>query len=217
MRNIVLIPLRGGSKGIKNKNLKLFNGKALCSYVIESSLNCEDIDETWVSTEDQKIKDFIKENHPKVKVFDRNPLFSTDTASTESVINEFLTIKSINKDYNIVLLQATSPLTSSFMITQAINQYKSNKLDSLLSVVRFKRFFWSDKGESINYDYKNRPRRQDFKGELMENGALYIFNVNGFISASNRLFGKIGTYIMPDNTAIELDEGNDWIILEKLA
>lgn len=217
MKNIVLIPLRGGSKGIKNKNLKLFNGKALCSYVIESSLNCEDIDETWVSTEDQKIKDFIKENHPKVKVFDRDPLFSTDTASTESVINEFLTIKSINKEYNVVLLQATSPLTSSFMITQAINQYKRNKLDSLLSVVQFKRFFWSDKGESLNYDYRNRPRRQDFKGELMENGALYIFNVNGFILSSNRLFGKIGTYIMPDNTSIELDEENDWIILEKLA
>lgn len=62
----------------------------------------------------------------------------------------------------------------------------------------------------------NRPRRQNFKGELMENGAFYINTVSNILKSGNRLSGKIGIYEMPEYTATEIDEPDDWTILENL-
>jgi N-acylneuraminate cytidylyltransferase len=81
---------------------------------------------------------------------------------------------------------------------------------------RTKRFFWNENGTPINYDYKNRPRRQDFDGMLMENGAFYISSIGNIKKYKNRLSGKIAIYEMPEYTAIEIDEEDDWIIAEKL-
>jgi YrbI family 3-deoxy-D-manno-octulosonate 8-phosphate phosphatase len=82
--------------------------------------------------------------------------------------------------------------------------------------VRNFRFFWNEDGTSKNYDYKNRPRRQDFAGNLMENGAFYINTVTNILASGNRLSGKIGIYEMPEYTATEIDEPDDWAILENL-
>ena len=68
----------------------------------------------------------------------------------------------------------------------------------------------------MNYDYMNRPRRQNFSGMLMENGAFYINTVKNILDNGNRLGGKIGIYEMPEYTATEIDEPDDWIILENL-
>lgn len=86
----------------------------------------------------------------------------------------------------------------------------------MLTCVRNYRFFWNDDGSSMNYDYMNRPRRQNFSGMLMENGAFYINTVGNILSNGNRLGGKIGIYEMPEYTATEIDEPDDWMILEKL-
>ena len=67
-----------------------------------------------------------------------------------------------------------------------------------------------------NYDYQNRPRRQDFSGELMENGAFYINTVKNILAHRNCLGGKIGIYEMPGYTATEIDEPDDWMIIENL-
>ena len=86
----------------------------------------------------------------------------------------------------------------------------------MLTCVRNYRFFWNEDGSSMNYDYMNRPRRQNFSGMLMENGAFYINTVKNILSNGNRLGGKIGIYEMPEYTATEIDEPDDWMILEKL-
>jgi N-acylneuraminate cytidylyltransferase len=78
------------------------------------------------------------------------------------------------------------------------------------------RFFWYEDGTSMNYDYRNRPRRQNFTGMLMENGAFYINTIKNILESSNRLSGHIGVYEMPEYTATEIDEPDDWMILENL-
>lgn len=88
--------------------------------------------------------------------------------------------------------------------------------DSIITCVRNYRFFWNEDGSSINYDYLNRPRRQNFKGMLMENGAFYINSVGNILKNNNRLGVKVGIYEMPGYTATEIDEPDDWIILENL-
>ncbi len=155
---ISIIPARGGSKGIPKKNLKLLNGKPLIAYSIEQSLKSKLIDFTYVSTEDQDIKEVSLSYG--AKVIDRPEEFATDKASTESVLlhaSEFL-----NNDFDIiVLLQPTSPLRLATQIDEAIELLISQKGDSLLSVFENNSFLWAKNGTSINYDYKNRPRRQD--------------------------------------------------------
>jgi N-acylneuraminate cytidylyltransferase len=84
----------------------------------------------------------------------------------------------------------------------------------MLSCVPIKRFFWNANGTPQNYDFYNRPRRQDFDGTLMENGAFYIHTVGGIMKHRCRLGDKVGVYEMPESTAVELDEPHDWLVAE---
>ena len=79
-----------------------------------------------------------------------------------------------------------------------------------------KDFFWNEDGVSLNYNVNNRPRRQDFSGCLMENGAVYINSVKNIFDSKCRLSGNIFVYEMPEHMGIELDEPIDWIIMEEL-
>jgi N-acylneuraminate cytidylyltransferase len=121
------------------------------------------------------------------------------------------------KDSDIfVLVQATSPLTESVHFSEALDMYQRGDFDSILTCVRNYRFFWNDNGTPMNYDYRNRPRRQNFKGMYMENGAFYINTVANILRDKNRLSGRIGIYEMPEYTATEIDEPDDWTVLENL-
>ena len=86
----------------------------------------------------------------------------------------------------------------------------------LFCCCKSKRFYWDENGKALNYDICNRPRRQDFKGSLVENGAFYINSVENIIKTNNRLSGKIGLYEMPEYTFIEIDEPEDWDIAESI-
>ena len=129
---------------------------------------------------------------------------------------EFLNKENYDDKDVFLLVQATSPLTETKDFEEALFKIKKEKTDSLLSCVRVKRFLWNDDKKPINYEYKNRPRRQDFKGVLIENGAFYINSVWNIINFKNRLSGKISIYEMEEYKYIELDEEDDWIIAESL-
>ena len=77
-------------------------------------------------------------------------------------------------------------------------------------------FFWDERGIPINYNPLKRPRRQEFKGTLMENGAFYVTSKKILEQTECRLGGKIGFYEMPFETATEIDEASDWEIVANL-
>jgi N-acylneuraminate cytidylyltransferase len=129
---------------------------------------------------------------------------------------EYIQKRKLPHNEIFMLVQATSPLTETHHFEEAFALFSNSHFDSLLTCVRNYRFFWNANGTSKNYDYKNRPRRQDFPGELMENGAFYINTVENILKDGNRLSGKIGIYEMPEYTASEIDEPDDWAILENL-
>jgi N-acylneuraminate cytidylyltransferase len=116
----------------------------------------------------------------------------------------------------LITIQATSPLLTSLDLESACQSFVSGGYDSMLSAVRTKRFFWTDNARPINYDPMNRPRRQEFLGTLMENGAFYITRRAILEQHKCRLGGRIGIYEMPEASAIEIDEPNDWPIVEPL-
>lgn len=214
---IAFIPVRGGSKSIPLKNIKLFCGKPLVCWNIEALERCELIDLIIVATDSDEIENVvISRDYKKTKIYRRSAESATDTSTTESVMLEYINYAKLDDDTIFMLVQATSPLTDDIHFTEAIQMYKKGEYDSILTCVRNYRFFWTTEGTSLNYDYMNRPRRQNFDGILMENGAFYINKVCNILSSKNRLSGHIGIYEMPEYTANEIDEPSDWLILENI-
>lgn len=214
---LAFIPVRGGSKSIPLKNIKPFCGKPLVCWNIEALESCGFVDEIIVATDSEEIWQTVESRHyAKTRLYHRSAENACDTASTESVMLEYISYAQLAKDSTFMLVQATSPLTESIHFTEALQMYAKGEYDSILTCVRNYRFFWNEDGTSKNYDYKNRPRRQDFDGMLMENGAFYINTVGNILQSGNRLSGKIGIYEMPEYTATEIDEPDDWTILESL-
>ena len=217
MSVIAFIPVRGGSKSIPLKNIKPFCGKPLVCWNIEALERCPEVDEIIVATDSDDIWRTVETQHyNKTKLYRRSAENACDTASTESVMLEYIEYAKLSKKDVFMLVQATSPLTQTAHFTEALQIYKEGSFDSMLTCVRNYRFFWNENGTSMNYDYRNRPRRQNFNGMLMENGAFYINTVENIFESGNRLSGRIGIYEMPEYTAAEIDEPDDWIVLESL-
>lgn len=209
--------MRCGSKSIPFKNIKEFCGKPLVYWNLEALQNSVNIDKIFVATDCKEIKSVVNSFElNKVEVYDRESQNANDTASTEAVMLEFVAKQRFDDNDLFFLVQATSPLTQTKDFDKAIETLKNQNADSLLTCVRTKRFYWNQDGTPYNYDYKNRPRRQDFDGMLMENGAFYINTIANITKDQNRLSGKIAIHEMEEFTAIEIDEEDDWIIAEKI-
>ena len=217
MQKIGIIPLRSGSKSIKNKNRKKMLGRPLFTWVLCEAYK-SNLDKIYVFTDDEKIIEYIKEEYgylERIDVLNRSEESATDEASTEFAMKEF--VKIINYDYDLLcLLQATSPLTTKEDIDLTLKKVEEENYDSALTVVKDKRFIWGEDGKAINYDYNKRPRRQDFEGFLVENGAIYATTKQQFEKSGMRIGRKIATVNMPRDTLLEIDEPEDWFILEKL-
>ncbi len=213
------IPARGGSKGIFGKNIKEFAGKPLIVHSIEYALNCSQIDEVVVSTDDDKIAKIARK--AGARIVNRPPELSTDSATTESAIHHFVN-KFKKKPDILVLLQPTSPYRPKGSLENAITHFTENGFDSLLSITPTHRFFWRVKNDQTTfaeYDYLNRLHRQDLKQEdirYMENGSLYIFTRRHFDKTGNRLGGKIGYVEWPEEYSIEIDTSLDFEFVEKI-
>jgi len=217
MKKIGFIPARCGSKSIPFKNIKIFCGKPLIYWTLNALEDSKTIDKIIVATDCKEIANIVESfKFKKVSIYWRNPANAQDSSSSESVILEYIKQSDLKNNDYFFLVQATSPFTQSKDFDLAFQLLKRQKADSLLSCTRVKRFFWNEDGTPINYDFKKRPRRQDFKGNLVENGAFYINKIINILDYKNRLSGKVSIYEMPEFASIELDEPNDWIIAEIL-
>ena len=209
---VALIPLRGGSKSIPKKNIKPIAGKPLCAWTLEAAATATLIDTVYVSTDCAEISAVVQSLGLGVHIIDRPAELATDEASTEAVMLHFMAHVAFER---LVTIQATSPQLRPQDLDEALMQFDRDGLDSLLSAVRTKRFFWNDDATPINYDPLQRPRRQDFTGTLMENGAFYVTRREILERHRCRLGGRIGIYEMPEESAIEIDEPEDWEMVER--
>ena len=219
--NIVFIPVRAGSKSIPLKNIKIINGKPLVYWTAKSANDAKCIDKVIIATDSNEIKTVVKDFAlPKVKIYDRDAQNATDTASTESVMLEYLDKSDLKPDDNFFLIQATSPMLKAEHIDGMFEYFQKSGADSIFSGIIEKQFHWEFTNqnfvEPVNYDYRRRPRRQEFKGLVAENGACYINSVQNILHNKCRLSGKITFYELPSYTSYEIDEETDWIIVETL-
>lgn len=217
-RTVAFIPARGGSKGIPYKNIKPFCGKPLIYWTIKAAVDSGIIDTVFVATDDISIKDTVLSfAFEKVEVIERSESSCRDEAPTEEVLLEFARQYDFDE---IFLIQATSPLLEGRDLAGAYDLFKSKRADSLLSVVRQKRFIWGEVGnlysKPANYDPLHRPRRQDWEGYYVENGAFYLSTRRAVIESECRVSGNIALFEMNEAAYFEIDEPSDWTIMEQL-
>lgn len=216
MKKIGFIPLRKGSKGIPNKNKRKMVGRPLFTWVLGEAI-FSNLDTIFVYTDDQEIIDFVDNEYHwtnKVKALMRSDKSANDSASTELAMLEFC--ETINYDFDVFcLLQATSPFTKKEDINACLDKL-GNSFDSALTVVNTHRFLWNEQGAALNYDPFERPRRQDFKGLLIENGAVYSVTKQALKKTKNRLGEHIALVKMTEDSLFEIDSESDWIAVESL-
>lgn len=183
MEVLSIIPVRGGSKGIPGKNIKMLAGKPLVAYTIDASLKSKYITRTVVSTEDKKIKS-VAESFG-AEVVDRPVELAQDETKTAPVMLQVLDEleKQNYKPDVTILLQATCPLRDEKQIDEAFELFLNSDCDSVFAAfqagtthARWRKSPFTGKYECL-YDYRNRPRRQDKDLHyplFIESGAIYI-------------------------------------------
>jgi YrbI family 3-deoxy-D-manno-octulosonate 8-phosphate phosphatase len=216
---ITIIPARGGSKGIIDKNIINIAGKPLIAWSIEQSINTDFISDTYVSTNDSKIAEVAISYG--AKIIWRPDKLCDDKSSSESAFIHALRYLKEEKETvpeYVVFLQATSPLRITSDIKNAILKIRADNSDSLFSGSKFDDFLFWEKNEnkltSINYDYKSRGRRQDRLPQFVENGSIYIFKPQIIHNTNNRLGGKISIYEMDFWQTWEIDTKEDIELVE---
>ncbi len=211
--NIAFIPLRGGSKGIPNKNIRKIAGKPLCAWALEAALDAKVFSRVVVSTDSQHIAGVVAQISDRIDIINRPPHLATDTAPTEGAMLHAASIL----DFDVITtIQATSPLTRAQDFELAMKKYFDGGYDSMLTAVRDRGFFWTLQKRPVNYNPTKRPMRQDHDGWYRENGAFYVTSRVILESAGCRIGGRVGIYEMSPETRVEIDDMNDWIIVERL-
>lgn len=225
---LLVIPARGGSKRIPNKNIVQLGGKPLIAYSIEQAKSSKLVNRVIVSTDDEAIKR-VSENYG-AEVVVRPKEISGDNANSESAIMHVLDYLKKKENYEpgvVVFLQCTSPIRQRNDIDNAIKLLMREKADSLFSACKNDKLIWSldkdskNEPRALNYDYKNRKREQDFPNQFRENGSIYIFKTQVIKNSKNRLDGKIVIYEMDFWSSFQIDSLEDlklmeWIIKNKM-
>ena len=217
---VAIIPARGGSKGLVNKNLLPLNGKPLIVWTIEQALSVSRIRRVIVSTDSQAIADIALKAGAEVPGLRPNEL-AEDHSPTEPVLLHAVTEWcATDQPEVVILLQPTSPLRLDGTLEAAMTEFERCNADSLLSVCENHSFFWKAKKQPCaNYDIYNRPRRQDIQPDDLqyrETGSFYLTRTEILLELGNRLGGKIELFTTPEIESWEIDTEIDFLIVEKL-
>jgi CMP-N,N'-diacetyllegionaminic acid synthase len=223
MKTLVVIPARGGSKGVPNKNIKLLNGKPLISYTIDAAKKVFEKEHVLISTDSVKIKNEV-ENCGVIIPFLRPAFLATDKATTYDVLLNALEYYESKNEIieRLVLLQPTSPFRTEKHIKEALKLY-DNSIDMVVSVNESKsnpyyNLFEENKSGYLIKSKKNKTftRRQDCPKVWEYNGAIYVINVASLKQKQLFAFKKIRKYEMDDISSHDIDTQLDWIIAEQI-
>ncbi|MDA7604036.1 acylneuraminate cytidylyltransferase family protein [Candidatus Pelagibacter sp.] len=214
---LALIPARGGSKGIKLKNLKKINNLSLLAHTSKFIDKCKFFDDKFVSTESKKI--INEANKLGAKIFKRSKLTSKDYTSDFEVISEVLNDKLIQKSkYDFVIyLQPTSPIRKISQIKKALSIVIKKKYDTSWSITKIDKKFHPKKILKISKDnflsiYNNEGKkifaRQQLEDIYIRNGIFYIFRVSKLLKSKN-IFMKKNYPSITNYLSVNIDTQED--------
>ena len=213
MKNTIAVILaRGGSKGIPNKNIKIFNGLPLVAWSVIQAKISKKISRIYLSSDSNKILN-IGKKYGAVPI-KRPKRISGDKSRSESAILHLLNKINYVPD-GVVMLEPTAPLRSPKDIDNCITNFYFNKLDTGFTGAILEDFLiWKKNKKSklfpINYNYKKKVPRQFRDPEIVENGSIYIFTPIAIKKYKNRFGGKIGFSENKKWQSFEIDDLDDW-------
>ncbi len=220
MKNICIIPARGGSKRIPKKNIKKFIDKPIIAYSIEAALKSNIFDEVMVSTDDEKIAEIAKEYGANVP-FIRSSKNSDDFATTLDVINEVIEhYQSIGIEYQTACcLYATAPFVTSNLLSLGYNKLISNHFDSVFPIIKYSfpiqraLKIKDNKVEMFNPEHIN-TRSQDLEGSYHDSGQFYFFQVKTILG-KGKMWTDNTSYITLNELEVQdIDTETDWKLAE---
>lgn len=225
MKNLAVIPARSGSKGLKDKNIKILNGKPLLVYTIEAAKQSGLFEEIFVSTDSEKYAKIALEWGANVPFMRRDELATDTTSSWEVVKNAIITYQEMGKEFETVaLLQPTSPLRTAEDIIAGYNMMKEKDANIVVAVCEVDHSpLWSNILPQdlsfinfINQDLVNKPR-QKLPTYYRVNGALYIAKTEYLMSANNNIYAdKSFAFVMSKEHSVDIDDELDFVIAEAL-
>ncbi|WP_428909828.1 cytidylyltransferase domain-containing protein [Niallia sp. Krafla_26] len=213
---LAVIPARGGSKGIPNKNIIDINGKPLIQYSIDAAKKSKYIDRIVVSTDSVKIADIAKKSGADVPML-RPPHLASDQAKTIDVLTHMVDeLRKVGEVYDyLVLLQPTQPLRQSFHIDEAVELITSRGARSLVSISLVNTHPVLMRTKSPDGTLKNiltlnsTMRRQEFPDYYYVNGSIYINILDDLFDSNTSLNDNELGYVMEKKYDIDIDEPID--------
>jgi len=224
---IAIIPARGGSKGVPGKNLRRVGGRSLVERAVKSCLAARHIDAVYVSTDDAEIARVAEE--AGASVITRPPALAGDSASSESALLHALDQlgRAGQAPDVLAFVQCTSPFIRPSDLDRGAELITAGTADSSFAAVPTYEFLWrAAEGPTTeppllvrgqNHDPGHRPRRQDREPDYRETGAFYIMSAAGFRQSRHRFFGRTAAVVVPELTAIEIDDEHELILANALA
>lgn len=222
MKNIVIIPARGGSKRIPSKNIKNFLGKPIIAYSIEAALESGVFDEVMVSTDSEEIAEIARECGASVP-FMRSAETAGDFATTADVMIEVLDrYKEEGKEFdNLSCVYSTAPFVTAEKLKNAYKTFVDADADTLLSVTGFsfppqRGLVFDDDGVYVGFaqpEFAN-ARSQDLTPMYHDCGQFYFAKVGSFYVNRSFVKGKTVPYILPGTQVQDIDNEEDWAMAE---
>jgi N-acylneuraminate cytidylyltransferase len=208
---LVVIPARGGSKGIKDKNLERVGGRPLVTRAVESAATTPGVSHVVVSTDDPRIARLAAA--AGATVVERPKELAGDESSSESAVLHALDWLGEARLPDVtVLLQCTSPFIDKAALGRAIRRVARNEADVAISVLPSHSFIWREGVHGlvgVNHEAHVRLRRQDRKPEVVETGAFYVMRTAGLIATRHRFHGRVVGEAVHPLTAMEIDTTDD--------
>ena len=213
---MAIIPARGGSKGITDKNLQPVGGIPLVTRAIQAAQAADGIDEVYVSTDSDRIAEAAQA--AGAGVIARPADLSGDTASSESAILH--AIGELPDAEIVVFIQATSPFINPKDLSRACVMVASGEFDVAFSGVEDHGFRWEESDgafQPIGHEASSRPRRQDLPHRILETGAFYVFRAEGIRDSGSRFHGRIGVVEVTRDSSMEIDSYDDLELARRIA
>ncbi|MGF1468325.1 MAG: cytidylyltransferase domain-containing protein [Sandaracinaceae bacterium] len=220
VETLALVPARGGSEGIKKKNVRSLGGRPLIAWTLLSARRARAVTRLVVTTDDPEIAEVSRRYG--AEVVDRPATLAGATASSEAALLHALDHLEAADGYRpdlVAFLQCTSPFRQPDDIDRAVSRVVAEGADSLFSAGPAHGFLWrcEDGGpRPLNYEPTRRPRRQDAPRDLVENGSIYVFRPALLRRTGSRLGGRIAVHPMAGHDSFQVDEPADLLLMEAL-
>lgn len=210
MKTVAIVPMKLNNTRLPQKNIKPFtNGKPLCTYILNTLLKIEEIDEIYVYCSNEAIKKFIPEG---VKYLKRNTSLDTDQTKMNEVLKAFA--DEVDADI-YVMTHTTAPFISVQSIKNGLSAVASGMHDSSFSAIKVQDFLWQN-GKPFNYDLENIPRTQDLPPFYMETSGFYIYQASVIKELGRRIGQNPHIIEVNEIEAVDIDEKEDFEIADAI-